>query len=570
MADDRSIASSSTTASSRRTIFPNVKKRKEDLPGAAGTHSYSPYSSSIQLNTSTRSSASTVGSILSSPPQHVAETLSTATATTTTTTTTNNNNNRGSRPVRERPSQIETQIAQQLTHQSLRTSPPPKNHKASNNEIEELQEDNKATSSFIGMSISTETNSQHDASTNSTAPAAAAINTTSTSTDVCSTSPLHTTNMSIEKQLFHALHQRQIHNPTIKEFNECWAFTKTVRTAFKHQEFDLIIDVAGGHGALAALLLILTKARRAVVIDPARVGQNGVKKAWSHYYEGQGKALEYRHECLRSGLRDELHKATTVAAKGNAMATGIHPISPFRILVVACHACQHLTDETLEIACSYGVHVAVMPCCQKDLSGGSWKAAGKSLGIGIAPMMDILTCGKIMSWKNGHDVGHGRGHGVTYQVRMKMIDAKITPQNRIILARAVAVEKEGGADTDTHAAGGSQNASKSHNARVAVAHEKLERAYKNAHANSNVLVTGGGDVEVVAPGSNSASNSSSDALSVQQNKDYQCSSDKKEREGTNGVNRFCIKSAITGALVSFLITSCISLSMQGRKNSTRR
>lgn len=71
-----------------------------------------------------------------------------------------------------------------------------------------------------------------------------------------------------------------------------------------------------------------------------------------------------------------MHQATTEAKKAKVYedaknATGVHPISPFRILVVACHACQHLTDETLEIACSYGVHAAVLSCCQKDLSGGS-------------------------------------------------------------------------------------------------------------------------------------------------------------------------------------------------------
>jgi len=125
----------------------------------------------------------------------------------------------------------------------------------------------------------------------------------------------------------------------------------------------------------------------------------------------------------------------------------------------------------------------------------------------------------------------------------------------------VAVEQEGGADA--HAAGWPKKSSRSHDARVAVAHEILERAYKNAHSNSNVHVGGGNDVG--APGSNSAS----DAISVPQNKDCQYSND-KDREGTNGVNRLCIKSAITGALVRFLITSFISLSLQGRKNSTRR
>ena len=104
MADDRSIASSSTMASSRRTIFPNVKKRKEDLPGA---HSYSPSSSSMALNTSTKSASTGAGSILSSPHQNIAEAISAATATAGTSII--NDNSCGNRPDRETPSQIETQ-----------------------------------------------------------------------------------------------------------------------------------------------------------------------------------------------------------------------------------------------------------------------------------------------------------------------------------------------------------------------------------------------------------------------------------------------------------------------------
>ena len=64
--------------------------------------------------------------------------------------------------------------------------------------------------------------------------------------------------------------------------------------------------------------------------------------------------------------------------------------------------------------------------------------------------MDLLLSGKIM----------GLG---TYDVRMKCLDPKITPQNRIILCRAVKDPLE-------------------HQANIAKAHAKLETAYRKAHA----------------------------------------------------------------------------------------
>lgn len=262
--------------------------------------------------------------------------------------------------------------------------------------------------------------------------------------------------LSIEKQLFHELHRKEINSPNIKEFNECWAFAKTVRSHWKQKQypFDLVIDVAGGHGALAALLLILIPSvKRAVVVDPAQVGNNGVEKAWGEFYKCHGKKLQYRYECLRTGLAAELNQAIQKER-----------IYPSRILIVECHACQHLTDETLEIACSYGVHIAVMSCCQKDHTGGAWKAVGKSIlqdsdvNLGIAPIMDLLTCGKVMSWRNGIDAG------VEYQVRLKFIDSKITPQNRLILCKALDRGIEG-----------------SEKEAIAKAHARLELAYGKAH-----------------------------------------------------------------------------------------
>ena len=256
----------------------------------------------------------------------------------------------------------------------------------------------------------------------------------------------------LEKRLFHQLHDNTIHSPSIKEFKECWAFAKSVVSHYGKHSIDTVIDVAGGHGALAALLLILLPSvRKAVVVDPAIVGgRDGVRRAWSEFY--RGKELAYRTECLRTGLPIEL---------GAALVAGTEKT---RILVVACHACQHLSDETVDIATDHGVNIAVMPCCQKDRSnGGAWKALSKRMNIGIGPLMDVLSAGKIMSPQCG------RKSGVSYQVKMKLIDAQITPQNRLIMGKACAFREDPGKESK----GGR-----------APAHDRLKRAYIRAHRNA--------------------------------------------------------------------------------------
>jgi len=186
----------------------------------------------------------------------------------------------------------------------------------------------------------------------------------------------------LEQRLFHALHTNNIHSPSIKEFKENWAMANAVRSYMNDNEsrMEYVLDVAGGHGALAALFLLLVpECHTAVVIDPAECnsGKFGVREAWSRFWSTNAddtntktdarnnrhlltsslptktKELRYRHECLRTGLRAELDSILCHAK--NTCVT-----------VVACHACQHLTDETLQIASEYGVNVAVMPCCQKD------------------------------------------------------------------------------------------------------------------------------------------------------------------------------------------------------------
>lgn len=193
------------------------------------------------------------------------------------------------------------------------------------------------------------------------------------------------------------------------------------------------------------------------MVDPADVGGGGIQECWGEFFKG--KRLEYRYECLRTGLRAELDRVLKKQGFLGGGGGGEKAVDPKRILVVACHACQHLTDETLEIACSYGVHVTVMPCCQKDISdGSSFKAFAKQVGIGIGLMMDLLSAGKVMSWNNGIDAG------VKYQVRMKTIDGKITPQNRLILCKAMGLQEY-----------------ESEINKVDIAHDRLKTAYSKAH-----------------------------------------------------------------------------------------
>lgn len=241
----------------------------------------------------------------------------------------------------------------------------------------------------------------------------------------------------LEQKLFHEIHRNDVHQPTVKEFKEALAFVNATKSFFGRNAFDLILDVAGGHGALAALFLIMTSASTAVVIDPAKVGGGGVERAWRNFYEH--KNLRYRHEPLQMGLPAEL-----------SIATKRHQRD--RILVVGCHACQHLSEDIIEISRRYNVQIAVMPCCQKDqLPGSPWKSTSKLLGIPFATTMDILLAGKALSSDRQYDV------------RMKLIDSDITPQNRLILCK-----RNHDRDTRTELA-------------IAKATKDLERAYWKAH-----------------------------------------------------------------------------------------
>ena len=252
----------------------------------------------------------------------------------------------------------------------------------------------------------------------------------------------------MEKAIFHAMHQHA--KPTVKELNESLAFVNATRSGLKGLKFDVVLDVAGGHGAVAALFLCLAPGvEEAVVIDPAEVssGKLGVGEGILPFVK-PGKVLTYRTECLRTGLPAELERC-----RGR------------RVLVVACHACQHLTDEVVGIALQHGASgISVMPCCHKDRTGGAWKAAAKAFGVNIGTCMDLVLAGRLAP--------EGRLHGFDYEVRMRIASKTSTPQNRIVIGRRM--DGLGGASA---AAPGAPP----HSVATEAAHERLTRAYDRAH-----------------------------------------------------------------------------------------
>ena len=113
--------------------------------------------------------------------------------------------------------------------------------------------------------------------------------------------------VSLERRLFHELHISKSHLP-LKEFKESWQFANAVVTYFGRSSYDLILDVAGGHGALGMILLILTEAKEAVVIDPAPVrSENGIRDVWKNFLS-VSKSLRYRRESLQERHHHARHR----------------------------------------------------------------------------------------------------------------------------------------------------------------------------------------------------------------------------------------------------------------------
>lgn len=123
-----------------------------------------------------------------------------------------------------------------------------------------------------------------------------------------------------------------------KELYEAWEVARRTRRRCRGGR---VLDVAGGHGLLAYVMLVLDDSSpEALVVDPAPPPSASVL---AQALVAEWPRLAHRVERAVTPLTADL-------------------VAPDD-LVVSCHACGALTDRVLDAALAARTRVAVLPCC---------------------------------------------------------------------------------------------------------------------------------------------------------------------------------------------------------------
>lgn len=176
-----------------------------------------------------------------------------------------------------------------------------------------------------------------------------------------------------------------------KELYEAWEVARRTRRVFRGGR---VVDLGGGHGLVAHIMLLLDDSSPAsVVVDPA-IPESAVTlndalvRAWPRL----AGRVTYR----------SMRMETTALSADD--------------VVVSCHACGALTDRVLALAVASGTRVAVLPCCHDLESCDPGVLAGW-----MDPSLAIDAMRAVRLEHQG------------YHVRTQTIPATITPKNRLLL-----------------------------------------------------------------------------------------------------------------------------------------
>jgi hypothetical protein len=177
-----------------------------------------------------------------------------------------------------------------------------------------------------------------------------------------------------------------------KELYEAWEVARRSRRLFRGGR---IVDLGGGHGLLAQILLLLDATSPAAFVVDAALPPSSAKL----------------HAALVEAWPRLAGCVTFVASRMEHFEIGAGD------LVVSCHACGQLTDVVIERAVAARARIAVVPCCHN---------------------LDVGDAGGLTGWVDGAlaiDVVRATRLGQRgYRVWTQTIPAEITPKNRLLLA----------------------------------------------------------------------------------------------------------------------------------------
>ena len=181
-----------------------------------------------------------------------------------------------------------------------------------------------------------------------------------------------------------------------KELFEAWEVARRVRRLFRGGR---VVDLGGGHGLLAQVMLVLDDSSpAALVVDKALPASSArvheaLVQAWPR--------LSGRINFVDRALDDVEVRSGDV--------------------VVSSHACGRLTDVVLDRASAARARVAVLPCCH-DLANCD---AGELSGwVDGAVAIDIMRAVRLEQ----------QG----YRIWTQSIPATVTPKNRLLLGSPIA------------------------------------------------------------------------------------------------------------------------------------
>jgi len=176
-----------------------------------------------------------------------------------------------------------------------------------------------------------------------------------------------------------------------KELYEAWETARRVRRLFRGGR---VLDLGGGHGLLAQVMLLLDDSSPgALVVDTALPPSSATL-----------------HEVLAAAWPRLSGRITFESASLETVV-----IAPTDI-VVSVHACGRLTDVVLDRAAAARARVAVLPCCHD---------------------LDVSDDGDLAGWVDGPlavDVVRAvRLKEQGYRIWTQSIPADVTPKNRLLL-----------------------------------------------------------------------------------------------------------------------------------------